>query len=54
MLFRSEKDAVKLRSFAELAEQIWVLEMEMIPDNFWNDFLAEFLRHKFETQKNEK
>jgi len=53
-LLTTEKDAVKLRSFAELAEQIWVLEMEMIPDNLWNDFLAEFLRHKFETQKNEK
>jgi tetraacyldisaccharide 4'-kinase len=53
-LLTTEKDAVKLRSFAELAEQIWVLEMEMIPDNLWNDFLAEFLRHKFETQKNGK
>ena len=47
-LLTTEKDAVKLRNFAELGEQIWVLEMEMIPDNLWHDFLVEFLRLKFE------
>jgi len=52
-LLTTEKDAVKLRNFAELGEQIWVLEMEMIPDNLWNDFLAEFLSLKFENQTNE-
>jgi tetraacyldisaccharide 4'-kinase len=53
-LLTTEKDAVKLRNFTELGEHIWVLEMEMIPDNLWNDFFAEFLRVKFETLKNEK
>ena len=52
-LLTTEKDAVKLRNFAELCEQIWVLEMEMIPDNLWNDFLVEFLSLKFENLKNE-
>ena len=52
-LLTTEKDAVKLRNFAELGEQIWVLEMEMIPDNLWNDFLVEFLSLKFENLKNE-
>jgi len=48
-LLTTEKDAVKLRNFAELEEQIWVLEMEMIADNLWNDFFTEFLRVKFKT-----
>ena len=43
-----------MRNFTELGEHIWVLEMEMIPDNLWNDFFVEFLRIKFETLKNEK
>ena len=51
-LLTTEKDAVKLRNFAELGEKIWVIEMEMIPDNLWNDFFAEFLRDKFATPKN--
>jgi tetraacyldisaccharide 4'-kinase len=53
-LLTTEKDAVKLRNFSELREHIWVLEMEMIPDNLWNDFFMEFLLVKFDTLKNEK
>ena len=45
----TEKDAVKLRSFPELHEHVWVLEMETRPENPWNEFFAEFLRVKFET-----
>ncbi len=51
-MLTTEKDAVKMREFAELGEKIWVIEMEMIPDNLWNDFFAEFLRDIFGTQKN--
>jgi len=51
-MLTTEKDAVKLRNFAELGEKIWVIEMEMIPDNLWNDFFAEFLRDTFESPKN--
>ena len=51
-LLTTEKDAVKLRNFAELDEKIWVIEMEMIPDKLWNDFFSEFLRDTFETPKN--
>ena len=50
----TEKDAVKLRIFPELHEHIWILEMEIIPDYYWNDFFAEFLCTKFESLKNEK
>ena len=51
-MLTTEKDAVKLRNFAELGEKIWVIEMEMIPDKLWNDFFSEFLRDTFETPKN--
>ena len=51
-LLTTEKDAVKLRKFDELGEHLWVLEMEMIPDNLWNDFFVEFLRIKFENLNN--
>ena len=51
-LLTTEKDAVKLRNFAELDEKIWVIEMEMIPDKLWNDFFSEFLCDTFETPKN--
>ena len=51
-LLTTEKDAVKLRKFTELRDYLWVLEMEMIPDNLWNDFFVKFLRSKFEILKN--
>ena len=53
-LLTTEKDAVKLKNFTELGDHIWVLEMEMIPDNLWNDFFSEFLHVKFKTLTNEK
>ena len=47
-ILTTEKDAVKLSSFPELLEHVWVLEMETRPEDSWYDFFAEFLHAKFE------
>ena len=41
-IFTTEKDAVKLNNFPEIRNKIWVLEMEMIPDNSWKVFFHNF------------
>ena len=41
----TEKDAVKLQQFSELANQIWVLEMQIVPDPDWQEFFIDFLKN---------
>ena len=40
----TEKDAVKLATFAELAEIVWILEMGVIPEPSWHQFFSGFLQ----------
>ena len=40
----TEKDAVKLAAFAELAEIVWILEMEVVPEPSWHQFFSGFLQ----------
>ena len=40
----TEKDAVKLKEYPELAEKIWCVEMKVVPDPQWEEFLIDFLR----------
>lgn len=40
----TEKDAVKLERFPELATYVWVLEMEVRPEPAWQDFFSSFLQ----------
>ena len=40
----TEKDAVKLAAFAELAEIVWILEMGVIPEPSWHQFFSGFLQ----------
>ena len=39
----TEKDAVKLRQFSELSNSIWILEIEVHPEESWNVFFEKFL-----------
>ena len=39
----TEKDAVKLRQFSELSNSIWILEIEVHPEESWNAFFEKFL-----------
>ena len=39
----TEKDAVKLRQFSELSNSIWILEIEVHPEESWNAFFKKFL-----------
>ena len=39
----TEKDAVKLRQFSELSNSIWILEIEVRPEESWNAFFDKFL-----------
>ena len=47
LIVTTEKDAVKLRAFTEIIEDIWVLEMEIEAKGPWNDFLEKFIKSKF-------
>ena len=40
----TEKDAVKLQQFPELANEVWVMEMQILPDPVWQEFLIDFLK----------
>ena len=40
----TEKDAVKLQQFSELANEVWVMEMQILPDPAWQEFLIDFLK----------
>ncbi len=42
-IITTEKDAVKLRPFNELKNFVWVLEIEVQPDKYWNTFFESFL-----------
>ena len=39
----TEKDAVKLRQFSELLNSVWILEIEVHPEESWNVFFEKFL-----------
>ena len=39
----TEKDAVKLRQFSELSNSIWILEIEVHPEESWNAFFEKFI-----------
>ena len=39
----TEKDAVKLRQFPELSNSVWILEIEVHPEESWNAFFENFL-----------
>ena len=39
----TEKDAVKLRQFSELSNSVWILEIEVHPEESWNAFFEKFL-----------
>ena len=39
----TEKDAVKLRQFPELSNSVWILEIEVHPEESWNAFFEKFL-----------
>ena len=39
----TEKDAVKLRQFSELSNSVWILEIEVHPEESWNAFFKNFL-----------
>ncbi len=41
----TEKDAVKLRQFHELSDQVWILEMEVQPEDSWQAYFDEFLAY---------
>ena len=47
LIVTTEKDAVKLRAFTEIIENIWVLEMKIEANEPWNDFLEKFMESKF-------
>ncbi len=40
----TEKDAIKLQQFPELATELWVLEMRVTPDPAWQEFFIDFLK----------
>ena len=42
-IITTEKDAVKLRPFSELKNSVWILEIEVHPDDSWNTFFKSFL-----------
>ena len=42
-ILTTEKDAVKLRQFSELSNSIWILEIEVRPEESWNAFFDKFL-----------
>ncbi|MBF0287175.1 MAG: tetraacyldisaccharide 4'-kinase [SAR324 cluster bacterium] len=39
----TEKDAVKLKQFPQLATEVWTLEMQVLPDSTWQEFFVDFL-----------
>ena len=39
----TEKDAVKLKQFSELFNSVWILEIEVHPEESWNVFFESFL-----------
>ena len=39
----TEKDAVKLKQFSELFNSVWILEIEVHPEESWNAFFESFL-----------
>ena len=41
-ILTTEKDAVKLRQFSELCENFWILEIEVDPEESWNNFFKSF------------
>lgn len=41
-ILTTEKDAVKLRQFSELCENFWILEIEVDPEESWNNFFEIF------------
>ena len=42
-IMTTEKDAVKLRPFPELKDSVWILEIEVQPEESWNIFFESFL-----------
>ena len=46
-MITTEKDAVKLKKFTKIIEDIWVLEMKIEADKSWNDFFDDFLNLHF-------
>ena len=47
LIITTEKDAVKLRDFNEIHENIWVLEMGIKTEKPWNEFFENFLELNF-------
>ena len=39
----TEKDAVKLKQFSELSNNVWILEIGVHPEESWNAFFKKFL-----------
>jgi len=42
-IITTEKDAVKLRAFSELSDSVWILEIEVHPEESWNTFFQSYL-----------
>lgn len=42
----TEKDWTKLKAFPELAADLWVLEMTVVPDPEWEEFFQDFLHQQ--------
>ena len=42
-IITTEKDAVKLRPFSELKDSVWILEIEVSPEESWKKFFDSFL-----------
>tara|TARA_Y100001970_G_C14254079_1_gene873870 strand:- start:11 stop:1066 length:1056 start_codon:yes stop_codon:yes gene_type:complete len=47
-MITTEKDAVKLKKFTKIIEDIWVLEMKIEAEKSWNDFFNYFLNSNFD------
>ena len=44
-IITTEKDAVKLRQFSELKNSVWILEIEVHPEESWNTYFESFLKN---------
>ena len=44
-IITTEKDAVKLRPFTELKNSVWILEIEVHPEESWNTYFESFLKN---------
>ena len=42
-IITTEKDAVKLRRFSELMNSVWILEIEVHPEESWHPFFESYI-----------